>query len=123
MGVAKHVDFYGYYDDTTLSFGSLDHTRFSISSNNYQVDRVFTQPGLSLAFTLNSAFTMDEQKTLALHICDQAFAFSVAGAPSGSTYAFNATDFPGAGLTGRRIPSARFTSAGTKRPRRSTRPR
>ena len=99
VGVAKHMDFYGYYDDTTLSFGSLDETRFSISSNNYRVDRVFTQPGPSLAFSMKSDFTSDEQKTLALHICDQAFAFSVAGAPtSGSTYAFDATDFPGADL-------------------------
>ena len=81
VGVAKHNDFYGYYDHTTLSFGLLDNTRFSISPNNYKVDRVFTQPGPSLALTMNANFTADEQKTLALHICDQAFALSVAGAP------------------------------------------
>ena len=99
VGVGKNNDFYGYYDSPTLAFGSLDGDRFSISSNNYQVDRVFTQPGPSLAFSMKSDFTSDEQKTLALHICDQAFAFSVAGAPSsGSTYAFNATDFPDADL-------------------------
>ena len=99
VGVGKNSDFYGYYDDTTLDFGSLDQTRFSISSNNYRVDRIFTQPGPSLAFSMKSDFTSDEQKTLALHICDQAFAFSVAGAPSsGSTYAFLGSDFPGADL-------------------------
>ena len=48
---------------------------------------------------MKSDFTSDEQKTLTLHICDQAFAFSVAGAPSsGSTYAFLESDFPGADL-------------------------
>ena len=98
VGVAKHSDFYGYYDHTTLSFGLLDNTRFSISSNNYRVDRVFTQPGPSLALTMNENFTADEQKTLALHICDQAFALSVAGAPSGNTYPFDTTGFPGADL-------------------------
>ena len=99
VGVGKNSDFYGYYDDTSLDFGSLDETRFSISPNNYRVDRVFTQPGPSLAFSMKSDFTSDEQKTLTLHICDQAFAFSVAGAPSsGSTYAFLESDFPGADL-------------------------
>ena len=99
VGVGKNSDFYGYYDDTTLDFGSLDQTRFSISSNNYRMDRVFTQPGPSLAFSMKSDFTSDEQKTLTLHICDQAFAFSVAGAPSGgSTYAFLESAFPGADL-------------------------
>ena len=99
MGVGKNTDFYGYYDDTSLDFGSLDQTRFSISSNNYRMDRVFTQPGPSLAFSMKSDFTSDEQKTLTLHICDQAFAFSVAGAPSsGSTYAFLESAFPGADL-------------------------
>ena len=99
VGVGKNTDFYGYYDDTSLDFGSLDQTRFSISSNNYRMDRVFTQPGPSLAFSMKSDFTSDEQKTLTLHICDQAFAFSVAGAPSsGSTYAFLESDFPGADL-------------------------
>ena len=99
VGVGKNSDFYGYYDDTSLDFGSLDQTRFSISPNNYRVDRVFTQPGPSLAFSMKSDFTSDEQKTLTLHICDQAFAFSVAGAPSsGSTYAFLESDFPGADL-------------------------
>ena len=98
VGVAKHIDFYGYYDHTTLSFGSLDNARFSISPNNYTVDRVFTQPGPSLALTMNANFTADEQKTLALHICDQAFALSVAGAPSGNTYPFDTTGFPGADL-------------------------
>ena len=99
VGVGKNSDFYGYYDDTTLDFGSLDQTRFSISPNNYRVDRVFTQPGPSLAFSMKSDFTSDEQKTLALHICDQAFAFSAAGAPSsGSTYAFLRSAFPGADM-------------------------
>ena len=98
VGVAKHNDFYGYYDHTTLSFGLLDNTRFSISPNNYKVDRVFTQPGPSLALTMNANFTADEQKTLALHICDQAFALSVAGAPSGNTYPFDTTGFPSADL-------------------------
>ena len=99
VGVGKNTDFYGYYDDTSLDFGSLDQTRFSISSNNYRMDRVFTQPGPSLAFSMKSDFTSDEQKTLTLHICDQAFAFSVAGAPSsGSTYAFLESAFPGADL-------------------------
>ena len=98
VGVAKHNDFYGYYDHTTLNFGSLGNTSFSISSNNYSVDRVFTQPGPSLALTMSANFTADEQKTLALHICDQAFALSVAGAPSGNTYPFDTTGFPGADL-------------------------
>ena len=47
---------------------------------------------------MNANFTADEQKTLALHICDQAFALSVAGAPSGNTYPFDTTGFPGADL-------------------------
>ena len=99
VGVGKNSDSYGYYDDTTLDFGSLDDDRFSISSNNYQVDRVFTLAGPSLAFSMKSDLTSDELRTVVLHICDQPFAFSVAGAPSGgSTYAFNATDFPGADL-------------------------
>ena len=97
VGIGKHMDFYGYDDDTMLSFGSLDNTGFSISSNDYTVDRVFTQSGPSLAFSMKSDFTSAEQKTLSLHICDQAFAFSGAGAPStgSSSYAFLATDFPG----------------------------
>ena len=68
--------------------GNLDDLTFTTAdSNNYEIQRIHTT-GSSLVVGLNTALTAAEKRTVALHVCDQAYAFK-SGSVSGSTYTFN----------------------------------
>ena len=67
--------------------GGLDDLTFTTAdSNNYDIQRIHTT-GSSLEVGLDTALTAAEKRTVALHVCDQAYAFK-SGSFSGSTYTF-----------------------------------
>ena len=67
--------------------GNLDDLTFTTAdSNNYDIQRIHTT-GSSLEVGLDTALTAAEKRTVALHVCDQAYAFK-SGSVSGSTYTF-----------------------------------
>ena len=71
----------------TSSVGGLDDLTFTTAdSNNYDIQRIHTT-GSSLEVGLDTALTAAEKRTVALHVCDQAYAFK-SGSVSGSTYTF-----------------------------------
>ncbi len=95
LGPARKVavESYGMSPNLTYGFsatepaGILDNATFTTDAfNDYDIESIHTT-GSSLKVGLNRALTATEQRTLALHVCDQAYAFKSASVSS-STYTF-----------------------------------
>ncbi len=95
LGPARKVtvESYGMSQNLLYGFsaaepaGNLDDATFATAdSNNYEIKSIHTT-GSSLKVGLNAALTATEKRTLALHVCDQAYAFKSASVSS-STYTF-----------------------------------
>ena len=93
LGPARKVtvESYGMSPDLKYGFsaaaGMLDNATFTTTApNNYDIESIHTTDS-SLEVELNTALTANEKRTVALHVCDQAYAFK-SGTLSGSTYTF-----------------------------------
>ena len=95
LGPARKVtvESYGMSPNLTYGFsatepaGILDYLTFTTdASNDYEIKSIHTT-GSSLKVGLNMALTANEKRTVALHVCDQAYAFKSASVWS-STYTF-----------------------------------
>ena len=76
---------YGY--NSVSGVGGISATPFTtLTGGNSRISSIVTA-GSSLIVGLESALSTTDQKTLVLHVCDQAYAFR-SGTLSGSTYTF-----------------------------------
>ena len=91
LGPARKVTVESYGMSPNLKYGfsaaagMLDNATFTTTApNNYDIESIHTTDS-SLEVELNTALTANEKRTVALHVCDQAYAFK-SGTLSGSTY-------------------------------------
>ena len=95
LGIAQWPgnEFYGFGEGVR---GTLDDRAFSIGANDYLVDHVTQRDGSAgpLLFSLESALTAEEKRTLVLHACEDGTALRLADASGPSryqTYRWNGT--------------------------------